>query len=209
MKKAMRRGKPVITATQMLESMTANPRPTRAEATDVANAVLDGTDCVMLSGESATGRYPVESVATLARIAAATEPHRSRFELWERLKTLRPDLDLSMSDLVSLSVEAVLEGAPAAVVLVPTQSGTTPRSITRFRLPVWIAAPSENAATRRELLLSYGVHPLGIPDPIPDWSDFARRFARDQGLEGRLALLVEGPSPANPRVNHRVELITL
>lgn len=209
MKKAMRRGKPVITATQMLESMTANPRPTRAEATDVANAVLDGTDCVMLSGESATGKYPVEAVAMLARIAAATEPHRDRFELWERLKALRPDLDLAMSDLVSLSVEALLEGAPAALVLVPTQSGATPRSITRFRLPVWIVAPSENAATRRELLLSYGILPLETPDPTPDWAEFARRFARDQSLGGKLALLVQGPSPANPDINHRVELIAL
>jgi len=114
-----------------------------------------------------------------------------------------------MSDLVSLSVEAMLTGAAAALVLVPTQSGATPRSITRFRLPVWIAAPSEDEATRRALLLSYGVHPLAVPDPAPDWSEFARRFARDEGLAGRVALLVVGPSPANPGINHRVELIAL
>src|SRR5262249_20099974 len=88
MRKAVQAGKPVITATQMLESMTQSRQPTRAEATDVANAILDGTDCVMLSAESATGMYPVESIATLGRIAAATEPHRSRFELWERMRTL-------------------------------------------------------------------------------------------------------------------------
>ena len=78
----------MIIATQMLESMTHSRQPTRAEATDVANAVLDGTDCVMLSGESATGEFPVEAVATLARIAAATEPCRARADLWEQLKTL-------------------------------------------------------------------------------------------------------------------------
>jgi len=210
LRRAVRAGKPVITATQMLESMTTHPLPTRAEATDVANAILDGTDAVMLSGESATGKYPVEAVATLARIAAATEPARDRFELWERLKTLDPGIALPMSDLVSLSVEAVLTGTTAALVLAPTQSGATPRSITRFHLPVWIAAPSESEAARRALLLSYGVHPLPAPaDPAPDWSAYARRFVREEDLSGRLVLLVVGPSRANPGVNHRVELIEL
>ena len=82
------RGKPVITATQMLESMTDNRRPTRAEATDVANAILDGTDCVMLSGESAMGKYPVDAVAMLAKIAEATEPYRPGHHVREALKDL-------------------------------------------------------------------------------------------------------------------------
>jgi pyruvate kinase len=210
LRRAVRAGKPVITATQMLESMTAHPLPTRAEATDVANAILDGTDAVMLSGESATGKYPVEAVAILARIAAATELTRNRFELWERLKTLDPAIALSMSDLAALSVEALFAGTTAALVLAPTQSGATPRSITRFHLPVWIAAPSESEATRRALLLSYGVHPLPAPaDPAPDWSAYVRRLVREEGLSGRLAILVVGPSRANPGVNHRVELIEL
>ena len=121
--KAVRLGKPVIVATQMLESMTHNRQPTRAEATDVANAVLDGTDCVMLSGESATGDFPVEAVGVLARITAAAELHRKRADLWERLKTLSREMDYSTADLLSLSVEAVIAASSPAAVVVPTCNG--------------------------------------------------------------------------------------
>jgi pyruvate kinase len=96
-----RAGKPVITATQMLESMVDNRRPTRAESTDVANAVIDGTDCVMLSEESAMGKYPVEAVAMLAKIAATTEPHRSRPDLTETLRTRNKDGSVSVKDLIA------------------------------------------------------------------------------------------------------------
>ncbi len=208
-RRAVRMGKPVITATQMLESMTQSPRPTRAEATDVANAILDGTDCVMLSGESATGKFPVQAVETLARIAAATEPHRTRFDLWERLRTLRGEADLAIPDLVSLSVEAVIEYAPAAAVIAPTLTGTTARAIARFRLPVWVAAASAEEATRRALLFTYGVEPVAVAEEPADWTDFARRWLRAAGLGGNLALLVQGPSAAHPTVNHRVEIIDL
>ena len=131
----MRLGKPVIVATQMLESMTHSRQPTRAEATDVANAVLDGTDCVMLSGESAMGDFPVEAVATLARITAATEPHRTRFDLWERLRSLPRDTEYCTADLLSLSVEAVIAASSPAAVVVPTCSGATARAIARFPPP--------------------------------------------------------------------------
>src|SRR5512135_2265722 len=140
MRQANLLGKPVITATQMLESMTENRRPTRAESTDVANAILDGTDCVMLSGESAMGKYPVDAVAMLARIAEAIEPHRPVHHMGEAPKNLGRGGNVSLADLIAFSVETTLERISPAAVFVPTRSGYTARSIARFRLPVWIAA---------------------------------------------------------------------
>ena len=133
-------GRPVITATQMLESMTANKRPTRAESTDVANAVLDGTDCVMLSAESAMGRYPVEATTMLGRIAAATEPFGPGYRLRERLREVLDAKTSGMSDLVVLGIETALRHVSPAAVFVPTLSGATARSIARFRPPTWIVA---------------------------------------------------------------------
>jgi pyruvate kinase len=108
----------------------------------------------MLSGESATGDFPVEAVATLARITAATEPFRTRFDIWERLKTLPRVTDYSDADLLSLSVEAVIATSSPAAVVVPTCSGATARAIDRFRLPVWIAAPTNSAKVVRQLQLT-------------------------------------------------------
>jgi pyruvate kinase len=127
-RRANRLARPVITATQMLESMTTSRLPTRAEATDVANAILDGTDCVMLSGESAMGRYPLEAVTTLANIAAATEPRRRKLTVRE----LFPDIDLrgrlQPGHLIALAVEASLDYVTPGAVFVPTRSGATARS---------------------------------------------------------------------------------
>ena len=103
-------GKPVITATQMLESMSKNTRPTRAEATDVANAILDGTDCVMLSGESAMGKYPVEAVRMLARIAAATERHRQGWLVGETLTDPGKTHEIKLTDLIASSAAGVGDG---------------------------------------------------------------------------------------------------
>ncbi|MEJ2167921.1 MAG: pyruvate kinase, partial [Desulfobacterales bacterium] len=151
MRQANLQGKPVITATQMLESMTGNRRPTRAEATDVANAVLDGTDCVMLSGESAMGQYPVESVSMLARIAAAIEPYRKSMSVRETLRSDREEDEVSMKDLIAMSVETTLKRITPPTVIVPTHGGASARSITRFRLPVWITAVSSQLKTCQDL----------------------------------------------------------
>ena len=208
-RKAVRAGKPVITATQMLESMTGSRQPTRAEATDVANAILDGTDSVMLSAESASGKFPVESVATLARIAAATEPHRSRFDLWERMRTLRQEVRPDLYDLISVAAEAVMEFDGSAAVVVPTARGRTARSIARFRLPVWIAAVTPSEGVARHLHLSYGVHPVLQPEPVTDWSAFTREWVTSHGLSGTLAVLLRGPSPDGRHANHALELVAL
>jgi len=208
-RKAVRLGKPVIIATQMLESMTHNRQPTRAEATDVANAVLDGTDCVMLSGESATGAFPVEAVATLSRITAATEPYQARTDLWERLKTLPRETEYGTADLLSLAVEAVIAASLPAVVVVPTRTGTTARAIARFRLPVWIAAPTGCANVARHLQFSYGVEPVSMGQLPAEWTAFTREWVHAEALPGLVALLVQGPSPGNPHANHRMEILQL
>jgi pyruvate kinase len=202
-------GKPVITATQMLESMTTYRRPTRAEATDVANAILDGTDCVMLSGESAMGKYPVESVAMLSRIAAAIEPHRPASRVRDSLKQARREERVSLTQLIASSVDAAMESVTPAVVMVPTRSGATARSIARYRLPVWIAGVSSQEATCQNLQFSYGVFPVCEPNHPEDWRNFAKKWLQDHGVKGDLVILTEGPSSKHPDANNRMELMDL
>jgi len=204
-----RLGKPVITATQMLESMTHNLRPTRAEATDVANAVLDGTDCVMLSGESAIGLYPVEATAMLARITAAIEPHHKCDRVLEAVNTGQEHEATSPTELIALSVERVLNFRTPAALIVPTLSGRTARSIARFRLPHWITAVSPLESTCRLLQFSYGVYPECEPDYPDDWKAWTRHWMKTYGISGGLAVLTEGPSDKNPAANHRLELLEL
>jgi pyruvate kinase len=208
-RRANQRAKPVITATQMLESMTVNRRPTRAEATDVANAVLDGTDAVMLSGESAMGNYPVEAVAMLARIAATAEPYRHPLTVKEMFPGMDLKGKLNPAHLIALSVEASLEYSDPAAVFVPTRSGATARSLTRFHLPAWIVAVSSQESTCQELQFSYGVYPVCEPDHPEDWKSYIREWLARNGVEGNLVLLTEGPSSRHPEANNRLEIIDL
>lgn len=207
MRKANLLGKPVITATQMLESMVEYRRPTRAEATDVANAILDGTDCVMLSGESAMGKFPVESVEMLARIAAAAEPYRTDHHVGGLLCGFQDEANPALRDIIAFSVVTAVEKVTPAAVFVPTRSGATARSITRFRLPVWIVAVSSLETTCQRLHFSYGIQPICEPDHPEDWRTYVRNWMNSHGAEGRLVVLTEGPSRKNPTANNRMEII--
>ncbi len=202
-------GKPVITATQMLESMTNNPRPTRAEATDVANAVLDGTDCVMLSGESAIGKYPVQAVAMLSRIAAHIEPLRPAHSARQEIRASGTRDRSDLRDIIALGVETTSRRASPAAVIVPTLSGATARRIARFRLPMWLVAVSSLESTCQELQFSYGVHVEHV-DALPDsWRAFAQDWLNEYEIEGDLVILTEGPSRRHPEANDRIEIIDL
>lgn len=202
-------GKPVIIATQMLESMTASPRPTRAEATDVANAILDGTDAVMLSGESAVGRFPVEAVAMLARIAASTERQRPARAVRDALRERPREEGAPVFDLIALSVDTLIERAGPAAVFVPTIGGTTVRRIARFRPRPWIVAVSPSEPICQRLLFTWGVVPARVAERPDDWRGFARDWLRAHGIDGSLVLVTEGPSPRQPEANDRIEILDL
>jgi pyruvate kinase len=209
MRLANMRAKPVITATQMLESMTDNRRPTRAEATDVANAILDGTDCVMLSGESAMGKYPVDAVAMLAKIAASVEESRPAVSVKELYRGVDLIGRIRPEHLIAIGVEACLEYSTPAAVFVPTHSGATARSIARFRFPVWTIAVSSQMVTCQQLQFSSGVFAVHEPEHPEQWKTFVRRWVSELGIAGELVVLTEGPSTKHPEANHRMEIIDL
>jgi pyruvate kinase len=201
--------KPVITATQMLESMIDNRRPTRAESTDVANAILDGTDGVMLSGESAMGKYPVDAVAMLAKIAAAAEPCRPAIAVKELYRGIDVTKNTRLEHLIAIGVEACLEYVSPAAVFVPTHGGATARSIARFRFPVWTIAVSSQIATCQALQFSWGVFSVHEQEHPEDWKAYIKGWLQDYGVDGDLAVLTEGPSTKNPEASNRMEIIDL
>jgi pyruvate kinase len=207
--KANLAGKPVITATQMLESMTTNRLPTRAEATDVANAILDGTDCIMLSGESAMGRYPEEAVAMLAKIAAYTEAHRPPRRLEDMRALLPSGQPATAADAIAEVVEQALHTVPCAGVFVPTRTGTTARKISRFKPAVWVVSLSRECAVCQGLEFSYGVEPVELADEPENWRDFAAAWLRERQTPGKIAMLVAGPSSRHPEASHRIEFLRI
>jgi pyruvate kinase len=205
--KATLAGKPVITATQMLESMVSSRLPTRAESTDVANAILDGTDCVMLSAESAMGKFPEEAVAMLAKIAAYTEAHRPPARQSDLRSLAAQDLPASAAEAIAFVVEHALQTVPCAAVFVPTRTGATPRMISRFKPGVWVVALCRDATVCQHLAFSYGVYAEQIAETADHGRDFACTWLREHQIVGDIAVMVAGPSPRHPEANHRIEFL--
>jgi len=209
--KTIRAGKPVITATQMLESMVHSPRPTRAEASDVANAIYDGTDAVMLSAETATGSYPIEAVKIMASIAEKTESaisyadqliHKSN---WVRGNT---------TDAISFAACELANDLKAKAIIVSTQSGNTARRVSKYRPPVPIIAVSPDAKIVKQLKLSWGVMPVEVAPSrdIDDMFNKAVEAALETGLVEKgdhvvitAGVLVNVPGTTNLVKVHRVQ----
>lgn len=151
-------GKPVITATQMLDSMMRNPRPTRAEVTDIANAILDGTDAIMLSGETASGKYPVQALKTMVRIARTTEKSTEYKESLKKFITRKT----SITNAISHATRNTAEELGASAIFTATSSGHTARMVSKFRPSAQIIAFTPNEKVVKKLLLVWGVHPVNI-----------------------------------------------
>ena len=157
-RKCYNSGKPAITATQMLESMTQNPRPTRAEVTDIANSIYDGTSAIMLSGESAVGKHPVEAVQAMTRIAQTTEAdidYKKRFDHFYQ-KTENRDITAAISH----ATVTTAHDLNAAAIVTVTKSGTTARMISKFRPYTQIVGATTSDKVYHQLVLSWGVFPV-------------------------------------------------
>ncbi|MFM9089604.1 MAG: pyruvate kinase, partial [Cyanobium sp.] len=180
-RKANSMGIPIITATQMLDSMATNPRPTRAEVSDVANAILDGTDAVMLSNETAVGQHPVEAVATMARIARRIEQDYPNRQLETQLASTIPNA-------ISQAVSSIANQLDAAAILPLTKSGATARNVSKFRPSTPILAITADVQVARQLQLVWGVTPLLIGNQ----SSTSRTFTLAMGVAQQEGLLREG-----------------
>ena len=206
--KCNRAGIPVITATQMLDSMIRNPRPTRAEASDVANAILDGTDAIMLSGETAVGKYPVQTVETMKRIARQTESHAPAKQI--ALDALPA---LSNSQAVCHAAVDIATIVHARAILAPTISGSTARTLSRFRSPSSIVAITPDDAVRGMLTLYWGVHPL-LSQRAAD-TDTVIRDVVDAAMTAGLAkagdtvVVTAGTGGHEPGITDLIKVITL
>jgi pyruvate kinase len=189
---ANRLGIPIITATQMLDSMVSNPRPTRAEVSDVANAILDGTDAVMLSNETAVGSFPVEAVATMARIAERIEQE----ETLNANSRLSRDNRRSIPNAISQAVGQIAENLNAAAIMTLTQTGATARNVSKFRPKTPILAITPHVNVARQLQMVWGIRPLLVLELPSTGQTFqaAINVAQEKNLltEGDLVVMTAG-----------------
>lgn len=208
-------GRPVITATQMLESMTENIRPTRAEVNDVANAILDGSDAVMLSEETAIGRHPVETVKMMARIASSIENQRRTItpssHAYEYLKKDVEQKKVTVSQVISLNVMEALQNLKISLIITPTHTGTTARRISRFKPDRWILAFCRDPQTHHFLSLSYGVFPFLLEGKDPFNYQNLLAFIKEAGLakKGDRVILTEIVAPGQVGGTNSLNFITL
>ncbi|HPL62171.1 MAG: pyruvate kinase [Syntrophales bacterium] len=210
------RGKPVITATQMLESMTSSIRPTRAEVTDVANAILDGTDAVMLSEETAVGRHPVEAVRIMSRIARKAERRRKDVPALEDIvrRGLEKRKRAAVGEAISLSIMQAIRILRVNYVLAPTHTGSTPRRISRFKPDCWILSFCADERIRLFLSLTCGVFPFPPPSGETDAGASHEEmavFLKNEGLAGRgdRVVLARMTAPGVPGGLDSMGIITL
>lgn len=186
-------GKIVITATQMLDSMIRNPRPTRAEASDVANAIYDGTDAIMLSGESASGLYPIEAAETMSKIAQKTE---SQIDYTKALNERRDEGITKISDAISLAACTTAAELNAAAIITATQSGITARMVSKFRPTCPIIAVTPHDWVARSLALNFGITPITSKQVLSTDELISVSIARalNEGLikKGDLVVVVAG-----------------
>ncbi len=212
--KANRLGLPVITATQMLESMVGNIRPTRAEVTDVANAILDGTDAVMLSEETAIGAYPIETLKMMVRIATSIENERSSvgrlFDVRESL-IRSPLKHMTIEDVLSLNVIEATKNLKVRHIVTPTNTGNTPRRISRFKAPCWILAFSKTERTHRFLAFSYGVYSFFLKDKRDSRTDLVKKLKKDLRVikKGDKIILTEGVSAYPVGTTDSLRIVTI
>ncbi|CAE19371.1 Pyruvate kinase [Prochlorococcus marinus subsp. pastoris str. CCMP1986] len=185
-RKANTLGIPIITATQMLDSMASNPRPTRAEVSDVANAILDGTDAVMLSNETAVGDYPVEAVETMATIAR-------RIERDYPLKAIESHLPSTIPNAISAAVSNIARQLDAGAIIPLTKSGSTARNVSKFRPPTPILATTTERCVARRLQLVWGVTPLLVKndDRTAKTFSIAMQIAQELGILKQGDLVVQ------------------
>lgn len=205
-------GKPVITATQMLDSMIVNPRPTRAELTDVANAIFDGTDAVMLSGETANGNYPAEAVETMARIARTVEDSKDYQKKMQQdvPENPAPTIGQTMAEMTYLTAKNTKAGA----ILVPTLSGHTATMISTFRPIQSIIAVTPNKDVQRKLLLNWGIIPLCMPKIADDSEEMIQNSVKrtmDAGLAscGDKVILCAGIPLQSPLPENTIRVLII